>query len=126
MRRRRGLGLTLRNRLQHIARLGDVRQVDLGLKFVARRSRARATASTRRLLTSSGEVLLHALGFIFLDGAGVRLLFRHADHGKNVEDRPALDLKFSRQIVNSNLVLHSALLPPLCPAWLRLHSILTV
>jgi hypothetical protein len=45
----------------------------------------------------------------------VRFLLGDADLEKNVEDLSALDLKFSRQIVDSNLVLHYAPLPPFCP-----------
>jgi hypothetical protein len=73
-----------------------------------------------------GKVSLDPLRFVFLDGTGVGFLFFYADLGKCVEDFLALDLEFSSQIVDSNLVLHSALFPPLCPVRLRLHSILTV
>ena len=119
-----GLRGALRDRLQYIAGLGDVRQVDLGLELILRRrSRARAAGSAGLVL---GKVFLYALGFVFFDRTGVRFLFGYADLNKNVEDRLALDLKFSCQIVDSNLVLHSAPFPPLCPVWLRLHSILTV
>ena len=114
----------LRDRLQHIARLGDVREVDLRLEFVRGRcGRARAAPCAGLML---GKVSLYALGFVFFDRTGVRFLFRYSDLGKNFKDSLALYLKFSGQIVNSNLVLHSALFPPLCPVWLRLHSILTV
>jgi hypothetical protein len=93
-----------------------VRQVDLRLEFIGRcRGRARATAAAGRLL---GKIFLNALGFIFFDGTGVRFLLGDADLGKNVEDRFAFDLKFSSQIIDSNLMLHSALFPPsLCPVW---------
>ncbi len=116
---------SLRNGLQHIPGLGNVRQVDLRLEFVGRRrGRARAPAAAGRLL---GKVFFDALGFIYFDGTGVRFLLGYADLGKNVEDRLALDLKFSGQIIDSNLMLHSALFPPsLCPVRLPVHSILTV
>jgi hypothetical protein len=71
-------------------------------------------------------ILFDALSLIHFDGTGVRLLFRYADLEKNVEDFLALDLEFSGQIVDANLVLHSALFPPLCRVRLSLHSILTV
>jgi hypothetical protein len=123
--RRRGrLSGALRDRLQHIAWLGDVRQVDLWLELVCSwRGRARAATCAGLML---GKVIFYALGFVFFDRTGVRFLFRYADLGQNFEDGLALHLEFSGQIVNSNLVLHSALFPPLCPVWLRLHSILTV
>jgi hypothetical protein len=99
-----------------------VRQVDLRLEFVGRHGSARATAAARFML---GKILLYPLGFIFFDGTGVGLLLGHSDLDKNVENRLALDLELSGQIVNSNLM-HSALFPPLFPVCLRAHSILTV
>jgi hypothetical protein len=42
----------------------------------------------------------------------VRFLFGYADLDEDIEDRLAFDLKFSRQIVDSNLMLHSAPFPP--------------
>jgi hypothetical protein len=61
------------------------------------------------------KVLLNALCLVFFDGAGVRLLFSDADLGKNFEDLSALHLEFSRQIIDSNLVLHCAPFPPYLP-----------
>ena len=56
-------------------------------------------------------VLLDLLGLIDLDGAGMGLLFRDADLGKNVEDNFALYLELSCQVIDSDLLLlmHSAL-----------------
>jgi len=114
---RRGsrLSRALRDRLQHIARLGDVRQVDLGLELV--RPRRRRTRATGR--ASAGMlriVVLHALGFIHFDRTRVRFLFCDTDIGKYVEDFFALHLEFPRQIIDSNLVLHYAPSPRCCPA----------
>ena len=123
-RKRGGLSCPLRDGLQHIARLGDVRQVNLGLELVRRGRRGARAAGSGRLLRN---VLLDALRLVFFDRAGVRFLLGDADFGKNVENLPALDLEFSRQIIDSNLVLlHYAPSPPICSVWLRLHSILTV
>src|SRR5664279_3767864 len=128
MGRRRGrtcnrgrLGGPLRNRLQHIARFGDVRQVKLGLEFVCRCPRSPAGSRFCVLL----KVFLDPLRFVHFDGTGVRFLFSYTDLDESVEDRLALYLELPCQVVNSNL-LHSALLPPCCPARLSLHSILTV
>jgi len=116
------LGGPLRDGLQHIAWLGDVRKIDLRLELFRRRS-ARAAARTGLMLL---KILLNALRLVLFDGTGVRLLFRYSDLEENVKDFFALDLELSGQIVDSNLVLHSALFPPLCPVRSRLHSILTV
>src|ERR1039458_10884 len=114
------LGGPLRNRLQHIARFGDVRQVKLGLEFVCRCPRSPAGSRFCVLL----KVFLDPLRFVHFDGTGVRFLFSYTDLDESVEDRLALYLELPCQVVNSNL-LHSALLPPCCPARLSLHSILT-
>jgi hypothetical protein len=59
----------------------------------------------------------HTFSLIHLDGAGMRLFFGDADLGKYVKDRLALYLKFSGQIVDSNLLLHPPLLfPPNLPS----------
>jgi hypothetical protein len=115
MRRGSRLSRPLRDRLQHIARLGDVRQVDLGLELVGRSCRGTGTTAGTGLLLC--KKLLHALRFIMLDGTGVRFLFGDTDLGQNVEDFFTLYLEFSGQVINSNLVLHYAPFPPLCPVW---------
>jgi len=123
-RRCRRLSGPLCDRLQHIAGLGDVRQVNLGLELVWRGGRrTHPTAGSGRLIR---EVLLHSLSFVFFDRAGVRLFLGDADLGQNIKDLSTLDFEFSCQIVDSNLVQHYAPFPPLIPVWLRLHSILTV
>jgi hypothetical protein len=123
-RRRHGLCRPLRDRLQYIAGFGDVRQVDLGLELVGCRGCTRASAGAGLMLR---KILLNALRFVHFNRTGVRFLLGYADLDQNVEDRLALYLELSCQVVNSNLVLHSALFPPsLCPPRLRLHSILTV
>ncbi len=60
------------------------------------------------------KVLLDALGFVDLDGAGVRLFLCDTDLDQNVENGFALNLEFSGQVIDSNLVLHYAPFPPSC------------
>src|ERR1035437_9695672 len=115
------LGGPLRNRLQHIARFGDVRQVKLGLEFVCRCPRSRAGSRLCVLC----KVFLDPLRFVHFDGNGVRFLLSYTDLDESVEDRIALYLELPCQVVHSHL-LHSALFPPYCPARLSLHRILTV
>ena len=119
------VGGLLRDRLQHVSRLGDVRQVDLGLELFRLRARAAAGGGAARLAVL-GVILFHALRLIHFDGAGVCLLFRDSDLDKQIENHFAFDLEFPRQVINSNLLQHSALFPPYCPVRLRVHSILTV
>jgi hypothetical protein len=114
----------LRDRLQHITGPGDVRKIDLWLEFVGRHiSGARRAACAGLVLR---KVLLYSLRFVLFNRAGVGFLFDYADLRQNIEDFLAFHLKFSSQIVDSNLVQHSALFPPLFPVWLHRHSTLTV
>lgn len=93
----------LSDRAENIAGAGDMRQVDLGLDFfTGRPRRARSLACAVRFACAS-KVRTHFLGLVLFQGAGMRLLLRHTDFGEDVENRLALDLQFSRQIVNSNL-----------------------
>ncbi len=76
-RRSGGLRGFLRDRLQHVSRLGDVREIDLGLELF--RMRARGPTGTAAGLAVLGIVLLDALRLVHFDGAGVRLLFSDSD-----------------------------------------------
>jgi hypothetical protein len=59
------LGGSLRDGLQHIAWLGNMRQVDLGLEFIRRRGGgARAAAGVGLTLA---KILLYTLRFINFD-----------------------------------------------------------
>jgi hypothetical protein len=106
-------GGLLRDRLQHVPRFGDVRQVDLGLELF--RLEARTAAAGAAGLSVVRVILLDALRLIHFDGAGVRFLFRDPNLDQQVENHFAFDLEFPRQVVNSNLLQHSALFPPYCP-----------
>jgi hypothetical protein len=96
----------LRDRLEHIAGFGNVREVDLRLKLFACHTRAAAGGSTR--LTVLSVVFPDALRLIHLDGAGVRFLFRDANLREDLEYYFCFDLEFSRQVIDSYLLLHSA------------------
>ena len=122
-RRNDGLGSLLCDRLQHVSGFGDMRQVDLRLELF--RLRARGTAAGAAGLSMLSVIFLDELRLIHFDGAGVRLLFRDSDLQQQIENHFAFDFEFPRQVVNSNLLLHSALFPPYCPVRLRAHSILT-
>jgi len=119
------LGGLLRDRLQHVSRFGDVREVNLGLELFRLGARAAAAGAAAGLSVLS-VILLDALRLIHFDGAGVRFLFRDPDLDQQIEDHLAFDLEFPRQVVNSNLLQHSALFPPYCPVRSRVHSILTL
>jgi hypothetical protein len=86
-----------------------VRQVDLGLELIHRRTAARATAGAR--LAMLLVILLDLFGFIDFDRARVGLLFCNSDLRENVEDDFAFHLELPCQVIDSYLLLlvHSAL-----------------
>ena len=75
---------SLLDRLEHIARLGDSRPVDLLLGLALYLSRAGA------VLTAPLKVLTYPFCFIAFQRAGVCLLFSHTYGCQGVKDRPAL------------------------------------
>jgi hypothetical protein len=88
-----------------------MRKIDLGLEFFRSRTR-RPRPRSGTWLTMLRVVLPDALRLIHFNGAGVRFLFRDSNLQQQIKNHFAFDLKLSRQVVNSNLLLHSALLPP--------------
>jgi len=99
---RRALLLLLGNQIEHISRLGDMRQVNLGLDLIRFARGTRRTAGRARLIRRP-EVSPQFLRFVILHGTGMRLLLGDPNFGQHIEDRLALDLEFSGQIVDSNL-----------------------
>jgi len=97
--------LLLEDGLERIARLGNVREVELRLEivFVGGAALGRPLPSISAALP---EMRLHLLRFFYADRTGVGFLFGYADLQENVKNSSALDLEFSRQIINSNLVYH--------------------
>jgi hypothetical protein len=49
-------------------------------------------------------MLANLFGMGFVDGAGMGLLFGNADFGEEIDDGLGLDLEFTGQIVNANLI----------------------
>ena len=98
------------NGVQHIAWLGDVRQVNLGLDLVG--FAASTGLGGRGLGFGTGaEMSTHLLCFVFLDRTRVRLLFSDSDFSQDVKNRLALDFQLPGQIVDSNLT-HPPFLGP--------------
>jgi hypothetical protein len=56
------------------------------------------------------EISAHTLGFITLERTRVGLLFGYANCRQSIQDFPALDFQFARQIIDSNFT-HPPLLP---------------
>ncbi len=75
--------------LEHIARLGDSRPVDLLLWLAV------YLGSTGAVLPATLKVLTYPLCFIAFQRTGVCLLFSHTYGGQGVKDRPALYFEFA-------------------------------
>jgi hypothetical protein len=99
------------DRLQDIARLGNMRKIDLGLDFVSI-SPAGPRGSARGLGFAGGaEVCAHLHRLVLFKGTGMSLLLRDPNLWKYVENRFAFDFQLPCQIVDSNLA-HPPFLSP--------------
>lgn len=82
--------LVLQNRSGHITDVMHLRPVDLRLDLgLVPRRRARPAPALQ-------NVGAHTLGFIRLDRARVRLLFRYADFHESIQNCFALDFQLPR------------------------------
>jgi len=89
------------NGLHHIARLGDVREINLGRNALrgARRLCRRLACGTRSAL----KMRANLIGLILFKRTGVGLSSGQAKLRQHVENLSALDLHLARKIVDSNL-----------------------
>lgn len=91
--RRRGMQFLLaplQDRLRDIPHMVNLGPVDLRLWFSLVTSGAAASPASLQ------NVCAHKLGFMLLNRAGVRLLFRHADFRQSIQNGFALDFQFPR------------------------------
>jgi hypothetical protein len=87
--------LALEDGLHRVAGLGNIGEAESGPGLgdgPAGRGRARAAC----------KVGAHLLGFIFFDGAGVRLFLGDANRYQSIQNGFAFDFQFSCKIVDSN------------------------
>jgi hypothetical protein len=109
----------LLNGLQHIAGLGDLRQINLGLDLIGGSGPQPRFLCRSRFLRFPLKVLAHALNHVGIERARMALLIVDADGRQVVENRLAFDFQFSGQIVNANFI-HSVLCCFLFAALLQL------
>ena len=102
---------------QHIAWLGDMGKIDLGLDSILGGRRPRGLGGTLRLGNSGLEMSPHFFSFVVFERTGMGLLFRDANQRQHVQYGFALNFQFPGQIVDSNLT-HS---PSLFLVSLRFH-----
>jgi hypothetical protein len=84
---------------------GCLRRLRLFFRFRQRDWRRSALAPRRcsRFRRIQSVVAAQFQRDIFVNGAGVRLLFRDAELGEQVQDLVGLDFQLPRQLVNSDL-----------------------
>jgi hypothetical protein len=109
------------NGLHHVARFGDVGEIDFGLDRLG-------VASIRGTRVGPGfrsalKLRANLFGLMLLYGAGVGLAFAQAEFSQYVKNLTALDFHLAREIVNSNLA-HPPLFKFCYPMPLVAHSYL--
>ncbi len=93
--------LLRQNGLQHVAGLGDVREVDFWCDgLLSARGRGAAMAGRAR---SALKLRANLVGFITLKAAGVGLACAQAEFRQYVKNLSALDFHLAREIVDTNL-----------------------
>jgi len=100
-RRRRsssGFFFASENFAHRVARLRDLRPVDLGFLPIAGGTVLPIGAAT----AAAPQIDAHTLGFIAFERTRMGLFFGYADCSQSLQDFPALDLKLARQIIDSN------------------------
>jgi hypothetical protein len=107
--------------LQHIAGLGDVREINLG------RNRLRGARGCRTALSGRGLAALklraNLVRLIVFQRTGMGLAAGQAEFRQYIENLPALDFHLAREIVDSNLT-HPPLFKLCFPKPLVAHSYL--
>jgi glycerol-3-phosphate O-acyltransferase len=96
------------DRLHYIARLGDVREVNLRCNALLA---ARRRAACRGRTIAALKLRAHLLRFVALERARVGFAGAQAKLCQHVKNLPALDFHLSREIVDSNLT-HPPLFKP--------------
>jgi hypothetical protein len=79
--------------IQNIARLGNVRKVNLSLDFVAVVATGALRLAGARRVTRLAEVSPHFFGFEIFDGTGMGLLLGDTHLSQDIENRFAFDFQ---------------------------------
>jgi hypothetical protein len=88
------------NGLQHVAGLGDVREIDFGRDTLRRARKGAALAARPR---STLKLCADLLRLVVLQRTGVGLAAGQAKFRQNVKNPPTLDFHLACEIVNTNL-----------------------
>ncbi len=100
---------------ESVTGLGNIREVDLSLDFIAVGARrpGRPTGTLRR--AGNAETGTDFVRFMVFERTGMALLLGDSDFGKHIENGLTFDFQLSCQIVDSNLA-HPPFRPPDCSA----------
>ena len=91
----RGSGLLLvKNGLQHVSGLGDMRQVNLGFDFVGAGIRSARRLCRAVPVPRAFEVCTNFFGFVVFERTGMRLLLGDANFRQHIENGFAFDFQF--------------------------------
>jgi hypothetical protein len=105
--------------LQHISRLGDTGEIDLGRNALGAAGALRT--GLPRSPRTAHKLRAHLLGLIFFQRTGVSLAGGQAELCQYVENLTALDLHLAREIIDTNLT-HPPLFNWCYPKPLVAHS----
>ncbi len=108
-RRRRG-SLLFAQQIQHIARLGNVREIDLGLDFIGIGAAGARGLTCSLRFVGLAEVGADLLRVVLFERAGVGFLLSDSGLDQHIKNSLTLDFQFPGQIVDSNLA-HPPFLP---------------
>jgi hypothetical protein len=101
--------------LKSVARLGNMREVYLGLDFIAVGSSRPGGPAGTLGRAGSAEAGTHFIRFMVFERTGMAFLLGDSDFRKYIENGLAFDFQLSCQIVDSNLA-HPPFRPPDCSA----------
>jgi hypothetical protein len=113
--RNRGPLLFADDGFKSVAGLGNMREVYLGLDFIAVRTSRPGGPARTLCRTGCAEAGTHFIRFMVFERTGMALLLGDSDFRKHIENGLALDFQLSCQIVDSNLA-HPPFRPPDCSA----------
>jgi hypothetical protein len=109
------------NRLERVARLGNVGEINLGGNRLG--SARRIAAGMASVPGAATEMHADLFGLVFLQRTGVGLALGQTEFRQYVKNLPTLDFYFACKIVNSNLT-HPPLFKLCCPCPLVAHGYL--
>lgn len=95
--------MLLTNGIQHIARAGDMREINLGFDLVGRGATSAGCLELGMVAIPGLQISAHLFGFMLFERTGMGFLLDDSDVRERIENTFAFYFQLSCQIVNSNL-----------------------